>query len=220
MDGVLKIEFRPLRSTLIPGSNALGALSLAIAAHQGNLVISGARKQGGREERGIFELNPLTGESRMLALNDKPETANWAESGWHDLAVSPDGKKAAAMRQKLLEVIDLTDGSVGALSPDLELGTWSPDGKWLAALVWKKGHTVLMDAATLTPQRILRMSDADWSPDSPYLLGVKTSFLCGPYAGTFEATNIDTGKAVTIKSSNCKVNRATSDWVSSKIVPE
>jgi hypothetical protein len=68
MDSVLKIEFRPLRSTLIPGSNALGALSLAIAAHQGNLVISGVRKQGGREERGIFELNPLTGESRMLAL--------------------------------------------------------------------------------------------------------------------------------------------------------
>lgn len=123
------------------------------------------------------------------------------------------------MRQHTMELIDLRSGSVRALSPDLELGKWSPDGKWLAALDWKKGHTVLMDAATLTPQRILRMSDADWSPDSHYLLGVRPGFLCGAYARAFEATNIETGKAVTIKSSHCRVNRPTTGWVSTKIAP-
>jgi Tol biopolymer transport system component len=120
------------------------------------------------------------------------------------------------MRQKVLEIIDLTEGGVRPLSRDLEYPAWSPDGKWLVALDWKKGHTVLMDAATLTPRRVLRMSDADWSPDSHYLLGVKPGFIS--YAGTFEATNVDTGKAVIIKS--CKVNRATTGWVSSKVSPE
>ena len=221
VDGLLKIELRPLRSTLIPGSDVFGVNSLAVSARENKIVISGWRKQGGAEERGIFELNPLSGESRILAINDKPKIGNLfpAQSAWQHLAVSPDGKRAVAMRQHTMELIDLTNGSVRTLSTDLEFGAWSADGRWLAALDWRKGHTILMDASTLTPQRILRMSDADWSPDSHYLLGVKTSFLCGPYAGTFQATNVETGKAVTIRSSHCKV-KATSGWVSSKIVPE
>jgi WD40-like Beta Propeller Repeat len=219
---VLRIELQPLRAILIPGSNVFGVHSLAVPAHEDKIIISGVRKQHGTEESGIFELNSLSGESRMLAVNDKPKIGSLfpARSAWQYLAVSPDGKRAAAMRERALEVIDLTNGSIRTLSEDLQEGAWSPDGRWLAAIDWKKGRTVLMDATTLVPRRILRESNADWSPDSRYLLGVKKFDLCGPYSGTFEATNIETGKAVTIKSSHCKVNRATSGWVSSKISPE
>ena len=119
-----------------------------------------------------------------------------------------------------MELIDLTNGVITAFPPDLELGAWSPDGRWLAAIDWKKGRTVLMDAVTPKPQRVLRTSDADWSPDSHYLLGVKTSFFCGAYAGTFEATNVETGKAVTISSSHCEVTRGGTGWLSSRIAPE
>jgi Tol biopolymer transport system component len=158
----------------------------------------------------------------MLAVNDKPKIGSLfpARSAWQYLAVSPDGKRAAAMRERALEVIDLRNGSIRTLSEDLQEGAWSPDGRWLAAIDWKKGRTVLMDATTLVPRRILRESNADWSPDSRYLLGVKKFDLCGPYSGTFEATNIETSKAVTIKSSHCKVNRATSGSVSSKIAQD
>lgn len=216
-EGVMKIELHPVSATLIKGSKFFRIDSLAVPARDDKIIISGVRYQA-PGERGIFELNPMNGVSRVLVLNDKPASRDWVESAWLDLAVSPDGRKAAAMRQKVLEIIDLTDGGVRALSRDLDFPGWSPDGKWLAALDWNKGHTVLMDAATLTPRRVLRMSDAEWSPDSHYLLGVKPGFIS--YGGTFEATNIDTGKAIVIKSSRGKVNRATSGWVSSKIVPE
>jgi WD40 repeat protein len=119
-----------------------------------------------------------------------------------------------------MELIDLANGVITTFPPDLELGAWSPDGKWLAAIDWKKGRTVLMDAVTLKPQRVLRLSDADWSPDSRYLLGVKTSIFCGGYAGTFEATNVDTGNSTTIGSSHCEVIQGGTGWVSSKIAPE
>jgi len=171
------------------------------------------------EERGIFELNPLNGESRLLVLNDKPKIGNLfpVQSAWSYLAVAPDGKRAAAMRQRVLEIIDLTSGDVKQLPANLEIGTWSPDGKWLAAIDWKKGRTVLMDAATLIPQRTFPASNLDWSPDSRYLLGVKKHDFCGPYFATLEATSVDTGKAVTIASSHCKVNRATTGWVSAAL---
>src|ERR1035438_3432289 len=129
MDGVLKIGLHPVRTKLISGSKAFGISSLAIPAHDDKIIISGVRNQvtQATEVRGIFELNPANGESRVLALNEKPKAR---DSAWMGLAVSPDGRRAAAMRQRILEVIDLTDGSVRTLSPDLELGTWSPDGMW------------------------------------------------------------------------------------------
>lgn len=218
--GLCRIELRPVRTIPVPGSNIFGINSLAVSAHQNRIIISGIRKARSVEERGIFELNPLTGESRLLVPNDKPKLGNLfpAQSAWSHLAVTPDGKRAVAVRQKVLEVIDLITGDIKQLSSNLEFGTWSPDGKWLAAVDWKKGRTVLMDAATLVPQRTLSESNLDWSPDSRYLLGAKKNDLCGPYFATLEATNIETGKAVTISSSHCKVNRATTGWVSAALL--
>ena len=217
--GLCRIDLHPVRTIPIPGSDIFGIDSLAVSAHQDRIIISGVRKQEGTEQHGIFELNPLNGESRLLVPNNKPKIGNLfpIQSTWSYLAVSPDGRNAVAMRQRVLEVIDLSDGRIRQLSSDLEIGTWSPNGKWLAAIDWKKGHTVLMDAATLTPQRTLLDSNLDWSPDSRYLLGVKKHDFCGPYFATLEAISVETGKAVTISTSHCKVNRATTGWVSAAL---
>jgi WD40 repeat protein len=110
-------------------------------------------------------------------------------------------------------LIDLTDGSVKQLPSNLELGTWSPNGKWLATIDRKKGHTILMDAVTLTHLKTLPESNLDWSPDSRYLLGVKKRDVCGSYFATLEATDIETGKTVTIEPSHCRIYKATTGWV-------
>ena len=74
-----------------------------------------------------------------------------------------------------------------------------------------------MDAKNLARRRILGHSELNWSPDSLYLLGMKQYDRCGPYYGTLEAINVQTGERTTIKSSECQVNQATTGWVSSDI---
>src|SRR5580698_4010963 len=69
MEGLLKIGLHPVRTKLISGSKAFSINSLAIPAHKDKIIISGVRNQVTQvtEVRGIFELNPVNGESRVLA---------------------------------------------------------------------------------------------------------------------------------------------------------
>jgi hypothetical protein len=71
-----------------------------------------------------------------------------------------------------------------------------------------------MNAATLSPQRVLGNSELDWSPDSHYLLGMKRSDTCGfREAGTLEAIDVPSGKRTTVENSRCQVDSATTGWV-------
>lgn len=216
--GLLKIEFNPVRATPIPGSDVFGIMSFAVSAQQGKLLISGNRLQAAGTGNGLFELDPESGDSRLLMLNDKTEGAIPVLSRWSHLSVSPDGTRAAAMRNGLLEVIDLTRHTVTPLPQYLEVGAWSPDGKWLAAIDWKKGHTVLLDAATLTPKRVLEESDVEWSPDSRFLLGARKYDLCGPYSGTLQIIDVESGKRLTLWHSRCKVNQPRKGWLSADVL--
>ncbi len=209
--GLFKIEFSPVRATAIAGSESFGIVGLAAARDR--ILISGNHGRGAIMESGLFELNLTDGKSRLLIPNHEGRRdAVWA---WSHLSASPDGLRVAAMRHRTLEIIDLARRTTTALPANLMLGAWSPDGRWLAAIDWKKDKTILMDAATLTPRRTLPESNVDWSPDSRYLLGTKKyDFLfCGPYSGTLQAIDIETGKTTTIRSSRCKVNQATIGWV-------
>lgn len=135
-----------------------------------------------------------------------------------DLSLSPDGERAVARHNDRVELIDIAGGTAEPLREDFFIAAWSPDGKWLAALErGEKGHTILLDAKTLTPVRVLGPSELDWSPDSQYLLGMKQHDWCGPYSGTLETINIETGERTTIKSSKCHVNQATTGWVRADI---
>jgi hypothetical protein len=114
-----------------------------------------------------------------------------------------------------VELIDIVRGTTKPLGDEFFLAAWSPDGRWLAALEnGENGRTVLMDAATLSRQRVLEHSELDWSPDSRYLLGTKRHDGCGRYeGGTLEAIDVENGERTTIASSKCQVDQATTGWV-------
>lgn len=152
------------------------------------------------------------GEPKTIAMK-RPE-----ERPWHHVSVSPDGLRAVATQYGHVELIDITRGTAEPLDDRFFIAAWSPDGKWLAAAEkGANGRTILMDAKDLTSRRVLGNSELDWSPDSRYLLGMKRHDWCGPYSGTLEAIDIDTGKRITIHSSRCQVNQAMTGWVSAEI---
>lgn len=120
-----------------------------------------------------------------------------------------------------MELIDIVHGTAEPLGENLFVAAWSPDGKWLAAVErGERGRTILMDAKNLSQRRILGNSELDWSPDSHYLLGMKQQDRCGPYSGTLEAIDIETGRRTTVESSRCQVNQATTGWVSGEIATQ
>ena len=134
---------------------------------------------------------------------------------WTYLSLSPDGERAVATHHGRVELIDIVRGTTELLDDRFFMASWSPDGKWLAAVEnGEKGRTILMDAKDLATRRILGSSELDWSPDSRYLLGVTS---CGPYYGTLQIITIETGERTTIKSSECQVNQATTGWVRSDL---
>jgi WD40 repeat protein len=137
---------------------------------------------------------------------------------WEYVSVSPDGLRAVATQYGRVELIDIARGTAEPLDDRFFIAAWSPDGKWLAAAEkGENGRTILMDAKDLMSRRVLGNSELDWSPDSRYLLGMKRNDRCGPYSGTLEAIDVDTGKRITIHSSRCQVNQAMTGWVSSEI---
>jgi len=137
---------------------------------------------------------------------------------WMDLSLSPDNERAVATQNGRVELIDIIHGTIQPLGEEFFMGAWSPDGKWLAALEkGERGRTVLMDANNFARRRILGPSELIWSPDSRYLLGMKQHDQCGPYQGTVEMINVETGERGTIKSSKCQINQASIGWVSRDI---
>jgi WD40 repeat protein len=213
--GVCKIEFNPTRVSLLPGSEGLGVGNIAVSADQSKILISGAYRQSDKVHTGLFDLSLLKGKvTQILSQEDMS-----AKSQWAYLSLSHDGQWATALHNYRLELIDLTNGKTKPVGEGMELGAWSPDGKWLA--VSESGgqqRTILLDAETFARRRILGSSDLEWSPDSRYLIGWKRHDLCGWFRGTLQAIDINSGKRLTIKSSRCKVDQATTGWVSRDIV--
>lgn len=166
---------------------------------------------------------PSTGITRLLGLtppDGKPTEISLPADArpWMDLSLSPDNERAVATHNSRVELIDIVHSTVEPLGDELFMAAWSPDGKWLAAVEkGEHGRTILMDAKSLARRRILGPSELSWSPDSHYLLGMKQHNRCGPYYGTLEAIDVETGGRVTFISSECKVNQATIGWVSSDI---
>jgi Tol biopolymer transport system component len=136
--------------------------------------------------------------------------------------ISPDGKyvliKSSRDEGNLLSVRDLETGAVQPVGRNMTGATWSPDGRWIAAIEGVSGseNVVLIDATDTSRRRNLGRTydtQARWSPDSKYLLIIKPQWGCGAYLWSLETINVQTGKRNEIKSAHCKIIVNSTGWM-------
>jgi len=214
---LFKIEFNPTRLSPVPGSEKLLAIyTFEVLPRRNTLIIAGMER--GKEVPGIIALNLATGDIQTIVENF-PTNYKYVYNTY--LSVSPDGARATAMDGYEPKLIDLTNGKVGDLEGDFQRASWSPDGKWLAAL--KGGKTVLLDALTLEQRRAFGATELIRSADSRFLLNKKIGWgldqlVCAlSEFGTLEMIDINTGRRTEVESSRCHINRNTLGWVSADV---
>jgi Tol biopolymer transport system component len=143
MPGLARIDFNPMRSTLVTGTKGFSIRDFAVSQDQCKIVVSGSHQEEGRLKCGLFEITVSTGVARQVLAAD----CNYRWS-WADLTVSPDGSRAVASygnthtdHNYRLDLIDVVHGTARSLG-DLSRPTWSPDGKWIAAIEWSRRRLI------------------------------------------------------------------------------
>ncbi len=220
--GVIKIEFGPVRQSIVPGTVELDTIwHLTVSHPPGKIFVSGCSGTRGTPECGAFEIDPKTGHLRPLRLGI-PQQRGGALG-----PISPDGKHAVSYSERYLGLLDLGTGSVHAIK-GISAGivsngrfrstpcTWSPDGRSIVAILDE--GIVLIDSNDTSRRRRLGGSGSGpvhWSPDSNLLLLSSSQMSCWPslYSETLEVLDVGTGKRKVIKSSHCKVVVPTVGWV-------
>lgn len=215
---VIQINDRPMKILRTVDTGGIAPGEMAPMPRSARLLISG--RYGA--VCGIFEFDPASAAVRSITADSDCRP----ESIWGHLSLSADGTRLVAHRKSGLVVIDVTSGSMEALAPELIRGAWSPDGKWLAVIDGAGKRTELLDARDLTLRRVLPPSNAQWSPDSRYLLGAREGLwaaltalspTCLGYWSTLIAIDAANGREDVIASSACKVNLGTTVWVESDV---
>jgi hypothetical protein len=85
-EGIIKVEFSPLRQETVSGSAGLGSVwSLAVVGASSRIVVSGMYGP----QCGTFEIDSNAGVRRPILMGDYPEC------GGGGGAISPDGRRAA-----------------------------------------------------------------------------------------------------------------------------
>jgi len=214
--GVFKVEFDPVRASLLPGSERLFPVySLAVSALKDKLIALGFEPGGKKGMSGLLELDLKTGAVRTILDSFAPMADPTIYTA--NLSLSPDALQATASYNHSVEIVDLARGATKLLESGIESASWSPDGRWLA--VSKGETTILLDSSTLKRNRALGPTLLKWSPDSRYLLSRKSKLMCGlSEAGTLEIVDVQTGERTEVRSSNCLVDRDTLGWVSTAVV--
>jgi WD40 repeat protein len=210
--GVFKVQFDPVRVSLLPGSERLFPIySLAVSAPKDRLVAIGFEPGGKKGMSSLLELNLKTGAVRTILDSFAPMADRTIYAA--NLSLSPDALQAAVSYNNRVEIIDIRSGATRLPEAGTEAASWSPDGRWLA--VSKGGKTILLDSSTLRQNRSLGTTLLKWSPDSRYLLNRKSELRCGlSEFGTLEIVDVQTGERTEIHSSNCLVDRDTLGWLS------
>jgi Tol biopolymer transport system component len=224
--GVVKIEFRPTRRTTMRGMVGLRSVwSLTVPDQSGQVFFSGLSKSPG--ECGTFVVDPNSGALRSLLAGVYPDC------GGGGGPVSPTGRKVLSYASKELEVIDLETGAVqsvrgipGKASRSRVTwqneSKWSPDGRWIST-IGADGRIELIEAADLSRQRNLGPSGGaspQWSPDSKYLLLLKSEFRCAQYLyfNSLESIEVATGRRKTVPGSRCEVGPGWYGWLDERAV--
>jgi WD40 repeat protein len=209
--GLYRIRLKPMHIEFVTGSTGLSG-DVAVADSNGQAIVSGG--YGATQDCGLFEIRIPEGTIRKIVGSSSCDYL----ALWSKPSISVDGKRLVAFRKPRLELIDIANGTIKSLGEDYFTASWSPDGKWLAALELGGNHrTVLMDSSTLAPMRSLEASTGQWSPDSRFLLALDSRF-CSPYFSTMRMIEISTGKSIDVNSSKCKVNLRTAGWVKTNLV--
>jgi hypothetical protein len=212
--GLVRIDFSPTRVTRVIGSEGLVALhSMAVSSAADKILVSGEYQRSGQTVCGILELDVKSANLTTILETEDCRYRN----AWGGLSVSPNGEMALAARKGSLVLIDLLRKQTRKISDNVLRATWSPDGKWVAAIGFGEPfQTTLLDGQSF---RVLRTlpgdSGSQWSPDSRYLLG---STACpGDYA-TLEMVEIQSRSRTAIESSACNAWTNTAGWVSGEIL--
>jgi hypothetical protein len=225
MPGLVRIDLKPVHSTPVAGTQGFGIKDFAVAHDGSKIVISGNHREEGGVKCGLFEITVSTGVARRVLAADCGY--QWS---WTDLTISPEGDRAIASYGNSnvdynyrLDLIDLGRGTIKSLG-GLSRATWSPDGKWIAAIEWSRKRLILLAANDPSRRRDLGSTViAAWSPDSRYLLIWKWHFLkCGFFIdveppASFEVLEVATGKRSLIRSSQCQLISGPIGWVSSDV---
>jgi hypothetical protein len=225
MPGLVRIDLHSMRSAPVAGTHGFGVKDFAVTHDGRKIVISGNHREKDGGKCGLFEITVSTGAARRVLVADCGY--QWS---WTDLTISPAGDRAVASYGNThtdhnyhMDLIDLAHGTTKSLG-DLDRATWSPDGKWIAVIEWKRKRLILLDANDPSHRRDLGSTvSAAWSPDSRYLLIWTWHFLkCGigfdvePPA-SFEVLEVASGKRSLIRSSQCQLIAGPIGWVSSDV---
>lgn len=222
LPGLFKIELSPVRVNAVPGFDVFYAIDrFAVSRREDMILFGGARLDAGSKTCGIFELDLLDGNLRPILQT----TDCKAGSPWRVFDLSPNTPEALISADRRLALLDLVHGKVTPLGSELWVGSYSPDGKWIAALELGppgRSRTILIDPKDFSRRRDLGGSNDDevvWSPDSRFLLHAVYRAACpsqNPLA--LETLDVETGKRFTLKNSICNAGSGrVIGWVSSKI---
>jgi WD40 repeat protein len=218
LEGIIKIEFKPLRKSMVDGTAGLRSIWNMAVLPSGRIVVSGISKIRG--ECGTFEIDPIAGKERALLAGPFPDC------GGGGGAISPDGRRVVSYSGKELSVIDLGDGTVTRINgipgqlfhSDVtwpHKASWSPDGKWIS-VVLKNGDILLLDASDTSKRTNLGPSEgppAVWSPDSRHLLMSKSDCSQYLYFQSLVSIDVTTRGRQVIQSSHCRIGPGWFGWV-------
>jgi hypothetical protein len=209
--GLEKLELDPVRQSVLPGSAGLGYItSLTVSPISGKFFVSAATRASGKVVCGDFEIDSNAGTLRMLRLGVRPDCGG---------PISPDGGYELHGAAHLLTLLNLTTGTSTPLGAGMKWATWSPDGRWIAAVPSKGGaqDVIVLDAKS--PASIRRLGTAEgpvvWSPDSKYLLIEKSQISCSLtlYGASLQVIDVQTGNRSLVKSSKCKISAGSFFWM-------
>lgn len=227
--GVFKIDLDPVRVSIIPGLDAFySAGPFALSHDEDFLVFGGAKGNYPAGRCGVYKAAIPAGDvSAVIETSDCR-----VGSPWRVLSVSPEGNEALITGTLPsvgggLALLDLTRGSLTKLEGQLYAGSFSPDGKWIAALqrgdpTKAPSKTMLLDRTDLSKKRDLGgVNDTEivWSPDSKFLLHAVPRPACpsqNPLA--LETLEVATGNRALIKDSICNAGSSRQiGWIRSDV---
>lgn len=206
--GIFKIELSPLRVSAIQGLDAFYSIGpFAVSQGEDLVVFRGAKGNYPAGSCGAYAIPLPVGDIRSaIEISDCR-----AGSPWRVLSISPEGTQALISANRSLALLDLAQGSITKIEGQLSRGSFSPDGKWIAALqlgdAKAPSRTVLIDRTNPASRRDLGgLNDTEvvWSPDSRFLLHAVYRPACpsqNPLA--LETLEIQTGNRSLIKDSIC-----------------
>lgn len=216
--GITRIEFSPARRSIVPGSAGLGQIwNLIESPQSGKIFVSASTMRDGRPECGDYEIDPGAGIFRPLRIAAYPECFG---------SVSPDGKRDLRIKRELrapsgqLILRELATGAEQIIGKGYAAASWSPDGRWIAA-VHEPKDIVLIDTNNLSKKIKLGSGDGPlvWSPDSKWLVLPRSELSCvfTLYFESLQILNVETRRKTKIPSSHCDVLGGATAWLSRDI---